>query len=422
MASSNTGKKNRFFQRLKIWHQQEDCCSNRSSNKKRSQASACGRAMTSICSLEYGRSDQQCGFFSLLHLTIIALIMLVSVSFYIYFTTLNQKDDQPVVLGPSEILQLDADYYFDYYTGTTTLGDLPIGTRVADPTWLWEFRTGNDYTAQDNDEIKPVTWIIVAKDHYPGLEPHVTLLAEELIGKHSFDDSKGRGYIYDRYGYNHWGDSGTDNARRGVRPWLNSTGIHSHSNEGFYQAFSETFKHSEGFYQVFSVVFKRSQGFYQTFSENFKEAILTTRLPNRKWKDGSFYVTDDSVFIPSSTELGDSNFRHTYQIGTVYPYFAEADNADRVALLGEDTVWYWTRSPHSSLGYSLRFIYYGGQFVSVNYMFFANYSGGGIRPAVNLSSQTLVSEIRDEQEYLQMHDHTAVQACKLPVKTARLHL
>jgi hypothetical protein len=136
---------------------------------------------------------------------------------------------------PAVIAALDADYYIDYTGGTIPIGDLPIGARVVDPSWEWEFRTGDNYSG--SGAVKPVTWIAVAKDHYDGLQPHVTLLAEELIGKHAFDDSTNRG---SRYGLNHWGDSGINNASRGLRPWLNSSGIHS--GEGFYRAFSESFK------------------------------------------------------------------------------------------------------------------------------------------------------------------------------------
>ncbi len=56
---------------------------------------------------------------------------------------------------------------------TKRLGDLQVGDRVVDPSWEWEFRSGDDYTLDSGagDPTKPVTWIVVAKDHYLGWSP-----------------------------------------------------------------------------------------------------------------------------------------------------------------------------------------------------------------------------------------------------------
>jgi hypothetical protein len=278
----------------------------------------------------------------------------------------------PQTYDPATIAALDADYYIDFDNGTIPIGDLPIGSRVVDPSWEWEYRLGLDYSDRDLDgdptpsgEFKPVTWIVVASDHYDGLEPHVTLLSEELIGKHAFDNSTNRGHEYAEYGYNHWGDSGTANATRGLRPWLNSTDIHA------------------------------GEGFYQTFSESFKQAVLTTTVPNKEWQSGSAYSTQDRVFLPSATELGESAHNYTYRIDTVYYYFDGAGDAKRVARLDGETWSYWTRSPDSS----------GGLFVShvLDTGEFSNYFYGradtdvyvAVRPALNLKSEILVSEIRN---------------------------
>ena len=114
----------------------------------------------------------------------------------------------------------------------------------------------------------------MARDRYSGLGPHVTLFSEELIRLFPFDNSTNRS---GQYGNNHWGESGTGDATRGLRPWLNSTGIHS------------------------------GEGFYRAFSESFKGALRDTTVSNRDWEDGSAYSTSEHVFIPSSTELGDED-------------------------------------------------------------------------------------------------------------------
>ncbi len=246
-------------------------------------------------------------------------------------------------------------YTIDYQHGTIALGNLQIGARVVDPSWSWEFKTGDNYTG--SGEKKSVTWLVVAKDYYGIKEPHVTLLAEELIGRHLFDNSKSwLGLVSFK---NHWGDSGTGYATCGLRPWLNSSGIHS------------------------------GEGFYQAFSNRFKQAVLTTPVPNREWKNGSGYSTQDRIFIPSTTEMGDAAHFYTYQIGTIYPCFEGQDNAKRVARIGRETRCYWTRSPASSFGDYVRYVYYAGEFVNS----LASKDYGAVRPALNLKSEILVSEI-----------------------------
>jgi len=267
-----------------------------------------------------------------------------------------------------EVLKVpDAAYYIDYNKGTIPLGDLPIGARVIDPTWEWEFRTGDNYSGPG--EKKPVTWIVVAKNHYSGLESHVTLLSEELIGLYTFDNSTERVLEFAELGYNHWGESGTGTATYGLRPWLNSTGIHS------------------------------GEGFYRAFSESFKNAVLLTDLPNKEGLYGNPYTTSDDVFIPSTTELGDTRHVWTYQIGSAYPFFAGSDAKKRLAWLANETKSYWTRSP--GFGDGVRIVYYTGDFYYENGLspdpeaYFGLY---GVRPALNLKAGVLVSGIIDTND------------------------
>jgi hypothetical protein len=255
-------------------------------------------------------------------------------------------------------------YRIDFENGTIPIGDLPIGARVVDPSWAWEFRTGKNYTG--SGEVKPVSWIIVAKDHYDGLEPHITLLAEGLIGRHTIDNSTDRGHEGAEYGYNHWGESGTANATHGLRPWLNSSGIHS------------------------------GEGFYRVFSDKFKGAALTTNVPNKEWKNGSAYSTEDKVFLPSTTELGDTAHMNTYQIGTAYAYFTDAGDTKRVAHFAGENWWYWTRSPYSRGGTAVRTVSRGGNVTRAGWFYTDGAADGygSVLPALNLKSEILVSEIK----------------------------
>ncbi len=270
----------------------------------------------------------------------------------------NAQED---VFGSNDAFT-DADYVIDYEHGTIPLSEVEIGARVADPTWEWEFRQGRYYTSEDGDETKPVTWLVVAKDHYDGLEPHVTLLSEELIGRFVFDNSTDREHYYSYMGSNHWGNSGTTNATRGLRPWLNSNDNHA------------------------------DKGFYRAFTDNFKNVVLITSLPNKEWQKKEAYITSDFVFIPSDTELGDNEHGLGYPIGSVYKYFKESDDEKRVAKLAGEPHTYWTRTPGSrSFGTRVLCVNIDGAYGNDG----AGVDIRGVRPALNVKSDTLVTKVRN---------------------------
>ena len=62
---------------------------------------------------------------------------------------LTSCNDSASKIDPSVIAGLDADYYIDYKGGTIPIGDLPIGARVVDPSWEWEYRLGVNYSDID---------------------------------------------------------------------------------------------------------------------------------------------------------------------------------------------------------------------------------------------------------------------------------
>jgi len=246
-------------------------------------------------------------------------------------------------------------YLIDKKKGSMILADMEIGDCVIDPSWQWEYRTGVNYSGQG--VVKPVAWIVVAKNHYKGIEPHVTLLSEEVVGRYPFDNSTNRGGRF--LGHNHWGNSGVTDATCGLRTWLNSSGNHSFD------------------------------GFSKSFSSSFKYSILTTEVMNRSWRTGFFYTTSEKVFIPSSTELGDTTHRSTLPIGSPYSYFSDNNcSARRISHLDGESVWYWLRSPDSDLGSRVYTVTGDGLFMDQN----ANHNEGGVRPVVNMKSNTLVAK------------------------------
>lgn len=264
--------------------------------------------------------------------------------------------------------------------GNQTLGDLEIGDRVVDPTWEWEHRLGVCYSNQNRTGnpvplgvTQAVTWVVAAKDHYDveGGCPHVTLVAEDLIALHPFDDSTNRGDKWE-FGSNHWGDSGLPNASYGLRPFLNSLDKEVYSYAG--------------------------SGFYAAFSERFRSGLLSTSLPNIHWEQGAPYTTADYVFALSSTELGLSSH---YTLGSVLPYFnltqGSSAHMERVAaqlpgfagsgLGGMEYEWYWTRQPDSSSEYYLDAVFVSGSSAGST----APTPSFGVRPALNLRADVPVS-------------------------------
>ncbi len=257
-------------------------------------------------------------------------------------------------------------------SGTQPLGNLNIGDRVVDPSWDWYFHDGvNNQYSGPGGVRKPVTWIVVAKDHtnypwpkYP--DNSVTLLSENLIGRHIFDNSSNRG---GQYGSNNWVESGTLDATFGLRTWLNS-------------AISDHWR-----------------GFKYAFSCSFQSGLKPTLLTYYHYSDQAIYLSEDTIFIPSTTELGDTTHQNTVMLGNAYLYFAhtnESVNAERrkAKLGGSNDVnkRYWTRSAaeyssNINLISQMRAVNSTGNFEYLT----CRDERGYVRPAVNLNSSTPVA-------------------------------
>lgn len=275
---------------------------------------------------------------------------------------------------------------------TKPLTDLPLGTIVYDSDSLWEFRSGGKYTHGDGtgssylSKTKPVEWIIVAKNH-PGYPANsVTLLSKGIIAQYPFDSSEqykelmenfdatyvnprvyketgdmhrdmqervwiligkkedrnnARRAAFEACYSNHWGNKGSDDTPVAIRAWLNND-------------------------------------FYNHFSPEFKDAILTTTLINAT-RTGNLYVTEDKIFLPSQTELGNSP-KGTYSIGIKW------EHSTTPAAPGKMV--YWTRSPRAKSSVSIRTI---NTSESHGYMGYGNVdSNNGVRPVLNIKSDIQV--------------------------------
>ncbi len=246
--------------------------------------------------------------------------------------------------------------------GGIKLSNLPVGSKVIDITWEWEHRTGNDYSYVEADLTKPVTWLVVAKNHYSGGDggsiidnaDHVTLISEELVCKHRFDNSTNR---KNDWGDNNWGESGTPNATKGLRKFLNGSSYQG-DDTNYYE-----------------------HTFYDAMSSNFQNAILTTTIPT------GWGQTDDKIFVPSARELG-QEYGISPPLQADWGYFTE-DSKRAAALKGVNST-YWTRSPSGPNNITW-LVDSGGSLYSSNLI--SDYrSWVGVRPVVNLKSDTIVSE------------------------------
>lgn len=250
-----------------------------------------------------------------------------------------------------------------------SIGELSIGDLVVDNSWGWEHKTGSGYSG--SGVLKPITWLVVAKDHY-GEDSGVTLLSKDLIGQ----------FIFDNRTDVHWGGVNLWGSSNHIRPWLNGNGIYD------------------------------GNGFYDAFSSEFKNSVLITNIPNEGYMffSGEKYVTEDKVFIPSITELGeDVTYEYydsyenetirgdfTYIIGTVYPYFESAFDSDRIAKLGTSNHSYWTRSSSNWLEDIVHCILSNG---SPEFSWIRSpqaKDNNGVRPAINIYTNVLVSGIPNE--------------------------
>ena len=139
--------------------------------------------------------------------------------------------------------------------------------------------------------------------------------------------------------------------------------------------------------------------FLNLFDSNIKDAIKQVKIPYRK--NGGYGGTNQSganglsckIFLLSGYEVGltSSNNQYFPQDGAKLSYFESGTgtsaNNKRIANLNGSAAYWWLRSPHTYVTYSVWLVntdgYYYGSSASFSY---------GIRPAFILPSDTLVSD------------------------------
>lgn len=245
----------------------------------------------------------------------------------------------------------------------------------------------------------PIGWEIGDKNHAGYPANSTTLVTENIIKLCCVDATESGGNSdRQRYGNNRYSLSN-------LRQWLNKSGT------GWYQS-QHSYDRAPSNAYVWSNYneYDAEAGFLTGFGAEMLAALLTTTLTVAKPSvDGSGSETiQDKVFLLSMAEVGLGSENGVAE-GSVLAMFS--DNASRQCkptaqavsnseytnsgLSASQYWWWWLRSPYSSYAYYVRCVYSGG---SLSYD--SAYRGHwGVRPALNLSSDILVSDTPDSDGY-----------------------
>jgi len=265
-----------------------------------------------------------------------------------------------------------------------TISNLPIGAKV---------KFGHYKVASEG--AMPIIWIIVAKNH-PGYPANsITLHTEKIIDLRCFDAREPNNPNSDRksYGNNRYSLSN-------INQWLNKAGS---AAGGWYFA-QHTYDQAPNAANVnYNTPYDTRPGFLYHFSAQERNAILYTTLRVVK-PSGGYENIPWKVFLPSRTEVGLGDEGGIAE-GTAWGFYTSdaARKAPLTAQAFDNTLstakpsaignaWFWwLRTPLFSHGSSARIVRSNG---SLSYG--DAYDGyHGVRPALNLSSFTLVSDTTD---------------------------
>lgn len=262
---------------------------------------------------------------------------------------------------------------------------LPVGAKVRD--------TKTKYYGV------PIPFQIADKNHTGYPANSVTLVTEKIIKLCCFDATESGGNS-DRQS---WGNNRMVLAN--IRQWLNKSGA------GWYQA-QHSYDRPPSNAYVWSNYneYDGQPGFLTGFGPEMLAALLTTTLTVAKpTTDGGGSETfQDKVFLLSMAEVGlgaenginegsklalfsDNNSRKAYPT----PQAVSNSEYTSSSLTASQPWWWWLRSPYSSSANSVRCVYSdGGLYYDSAYL-----GNRGVRPALNLSSNILVSDTPDSEGY-----------------------
>ena len=263
------------------------------------------------------------------------------------------------------------------------LSSLPVGAKVKD--------LNTKYYG------KPIIFQVIDKNH-PGYPANsVTLLTEKIITLKAFDAREPLNpYMYRRgYGNNRY-------AHSNIRQWLNKDTSPWYADQHNYDAPPNNSNVWNNYNE-----YEAEAGFLSNFSTELKSKLLLTTLTvakNSLTDGGGSETVQDKVFLLSETEVGLGNEGGIVE-GTPFSFFsndsaiqayptseAVSNSEHKSDYLNANKPWHWwLRTPYAPLEHYARRVYSSG---SPSYV--SAYDGSvGVRPALNLPSDILVSDSPD---------------------------
>lgn len=256
------------------------------------------------------------------------------------------------------------------------LSNLPIGALVK-----FGKHVVNTETAQ------PIIWRVVDKNHGGYPSNSVTLMADKIIDLRAYDGNETDSSM-----------GNVDYSLSNINQWLNSDGA-----AGKWYTASHGYDSAPASSKIdYGTPYDTRSGFLYNFTTDEKSALLPTTVVSQLLADVSKSITV-KVFLPSVIELTGT---HTYSDGSTQ--FAGLISSSTAAYLTSQaynnttstskpanvsTAWgYWTRS--TTKGSSASYVSCIGA-SSISSMEFARRGNVGVRPCVNLSINTKISDTVD---------------------------
>lgn len=274
------------------------------------------------------------------------------------------------------------------------LSNLPVGAKV---------KFGK-YSV-NGEPAQPITWLIAAKNHkgdatknvpdYP--ENSVTLLTEKIIDYRFLDNSETEGDEYT------WDKGRSSYETSNIDQWLNKDEV---AGQWFVKQHDadrapDGVSHTEQDY-AFGTAYANRPGFLNEFTQDEKNAILPTNircLTYTKNQVCNHITIERKVFLlsePEATSYGDPNQ------GVKFEIFNNMDTGASVTSQAyeyslytgkspsnlEDIEW-WTRSPNS-FNQCMTVFAQGRRRLA-----YSSHGYVGVRPTLNISSTTYVSDTTD---------------------------
>ncbi len=237
-----------------------------------------------------------------------------------------------------------------------------------------------------NDKIKfgkyqgkEIIWKIADKNHLGYPSNSVTLVSDVILCEKAFDAKEPDNSNSSRqdYGNNRYKHSN-------IRQWLNKSG------NSWYEA-----QHSADEPPISDLVsqnpYDSEAGFLTEFTTEELNVILDTSLTvalNTITDGGGSETVIDKVFLLSKTEVGLGNENDIAE-GSQFPIFT--DDNSRIAQHNGSNDYWWLRTPNAGSASNVRSVHSVG---SLNY-YNADNGNHGVRPALNLKSDILVSDAPD---------------------------